>query len=444
MAILDKVVPASFKGYPFWVRSENVPSLGRRVVLHDFVNSGERYAEDLGSIPSEFEVDGFIFGENWYQNSRGFEAVLNEEGPGELFLPSVGRVEVYAMQYSRSVAQTGLGEVTYSLRFTRGRTLAGPSLAEIDEQTVYDRGFTAREALADRFSAYSMAPQTAANANVFSFDGLAGVAEAVNGLVDSIPVSQIVAVTTAAQNVYRNVNALIRDPGAFALSILGETGVWTALAEGLWVGNAGVQLAPAFSRLIGLTAFGAGLILQLSDIARASRSSSPTIGQSYTVPLWPATTYERDQRNLNRLAVVRANRTAALVSAYEVGAARTYATEDELIQARAQLENAHEQIMRIDVSNPDVLQADPVVRQAVEDVRLAALAVMDGKRSSVYRVDSIGINRPTPSLLTSYSLYAEQFRTASDMVQAAEGVRGLNPALPSNGLSGTVSVFTRG
>lgn len=442
MPILDKIVPASFKGYPFWVRSENIPAVGRRIVIHDFVNSGERYAEDLGSIPLEFEVEAFIFGENWYQNARGFESVLNEEGPGELFLPTIGRFEVYSIAAPRSTTQPSIGEVTYKLRFTRGRTLAGPSLAEIDEQTVYDRGFTARDALSERFSAYSVAPQTAANNSVFSFDGISGVTDAVTALADAIPVDQMIEVTSAATNVYRNINTLVRNPSAFALSILSETGVWGAIAQGLWVGNAGVQLSSAFSKLMRLVQFGSGLSLQLSDIGRSTRPSGS--GQAYTVPLWPATTYERDQRNMNRLTVVRANRTAALVSAYEVSAARTYQTESELINARTQIEDAHEQIMRVDAANEGAIQADPAVRTAVEDVRLAALSVMDSKRSSVYRVDTIGLNRPTASLLTGYALYAEQFRVPGDLVSSAEGVRDLNPALPSNALAGDVSVFTRG
>ncbi|MEM7674700.1 MAG: DNA circularization N-terminal domain-containing protein, partial [Myxococcota bacterium] len=125
--LTQQLSAASFKGVQFFVRSEEQTDNGRRIVLHEYPNSDTRFVEDLGLVPTKFSVDAFVFGENYQDAQRELESVLNEEGPGQLILPTFGGFEAYALPYTVSAGQTEVGEVKFKLSFALGRPRAGPA-----------------------------------------------------------------------------------------------------------------------------------------------------------------------------------------------------------------------------------------------------------------------------------------------------------------------------
>ena len=69
---------ASFRGFIFLCPEESVPSVGRKIVKHDYPNSGKRFAQDLGPLPSDFDVTAVITGDNFLQKAINFERILNK------------------------------------------------------------------------------------------------------------------------------------------------------------------------------------------------------------------------------------------------------------------------------------------------------------------------------------------------------------------------------
>jgi hypothetical protein len=209
--------------------------------------------------------------------------------------------------------------------------------------------------------------------------------------------------------------------------------LWQTVSVGL-SGGQGV------SALLDLTTFGSELSLSLSDIKNASILTT-TNTDSFDIPLWEETTAVRKQRNQNRLSIVNAGRIAALVCAYEQAADTTYSTDVEIEETRFNLETANQRLMRVDTSDKTLIQSQPDVRRAIEDVRLAALQVLDDKEQSVFSLSTIINKAPVGSFSEAYILYAEDLETSEDVTSRAIEVRALNPTQAADKLVGEVTVL---
>ncbi|SMG09407.1 DNA circularization protein [Paraburkholderia susongensis] len=89
----DELLPASFRGVPFEVEQDELAA-GRRNQLHEYVQRDEPYVEDLGRATRGIRVTGFLNGDDCYEQARALIAAFEEEGPGELVHPWLGRMMV--------------------------------------------------------------------------------------------------------------------------------------------------------------------------------------------------------------------------------------------------------------------------------------------------------------------------------------------------------------
>ena len=140
MSAIKKYPTASFRGVPFFFRSESAQN-GRKTVSHEFPNSSRRYVEDLGELPTVYTMSVFVHGD---KDSTGFaerdalKNALDEKGPGLLFHPVYGGISVIATEYSIYSDTSAIGIINFRLRFqvsnadffaipepTRGSTAAG-------------------------------------------------------------------------------------------------------------------------------------------------------------------------------------------------------------------------------------------------------------------------------------------------------------------------------
>src|SRR3989304_6773530 len=106
----QRLAQASWRGVVFSVRSEDLPSGGRKTALHEFPNSDERFVEDLGEIPQRFTVTAFVHGLDWLERGQALENALRTAGPGRLVLPTFGAWTVWALPYSKTASQTSVGD----------------------------------------------------------------------------------------------------------------------------------------------------------------------------------------------------------------------------------------------------------------------------------------------------------------------------------------------
>lgn len=91
---------ASFKGIPFEVETSET-EFGRRVAIHEYINKDLPYAEDMGRRYRKFTVSAFFLGSNHLRDAREFQGILEDEGAGELILPSRQVETVYCIESVR-------------------------------------------------------------------------------------------------------------------------------------------------------------------------------------------------------------------------------------------------------------------------------------------------------------------------------------------------------
>lgn len=88
----DRLTDASFRGVTFKVEVGG-KSGGRRVAPHEFPKKDKGYAEDMGKRLKRFRVTGYVIGDNYDQDRDALEKALDQEGAGQLKLPTSSAVQ---------------------------------------------------------------------------------------------------------------------------------------------------------------------------------------------------------------------------------------------------------------------------------------------------------------------------------------------------------------
>lgn len=434
----SQLLPASFKGVSFSVRSESTSEAGRKLVLHEYVNSSERFVEDQGQIPPKFSIRAFVHGVDFLARAGRLEQALNEEGPGQLSMPVFGVIEAYAGAYSKDASQQSVGEISYTIPFFAGRPAPGPSISRVGIEDVYQAGDEARAAIESIFSELYPAPETSAN-SVASIGDLNNIVDNIQNTIETIlPVEDLEKVFRTVDTITLNSAKLVRDASALgSLSFAGTPdvpGIWQQISLGLSRVSA---LGNGIGQLALLTNLGGGLSLSINDVNR-SVSVDPN---SPEIPLWPATTKQRIDRNTARTTMAQSNRIASLVGLYEVAAGRSYTTDDEVNTTRNILEDLHERIMRIETVDYDLIQSNPTVRSTIEDVRLSSLDVMGQKEQESFEIILDDVGAPTSALVRSYTLYAEEFTNIDELTLRTTEIANLNTEQSSSSLTNQFKIF---
>lgn len=444
-----KLVQASFRGVTFGIRAEILTPAGRRIVVHEYPGSNQRFVEDLGEMPPSFRLTAFVSGPNWQTRAYQLEQALRQSGPGRLVMPSFGALDVYALPYRKEMTQDAVGEVRFDLEFAAGRASPGPSKSDLSVEDVYSRGDTARSKLQDALKQAWRGARTVGTAVAAAHDIQRSVEGIVTGVRRAAKAKSLPELLGIAGGMIRNAGSLARNgntlAGVFGAGTIDNPGLWQSVSMSLSNGAAIEQMA-------GLTSFGATLSISLVDMASGIETTftgevSPTSSFLTTgsntdaVPVWPDNTQDRRNRNANRQAMVQATRLNALVVAYEQAADATYQSQDDVQLVRSQLEARHERMMRVDVADESLIQSDEAVRQAVEDVRLAALEVLGRKEQSAYFLTTNDHPVASSSLLMAYALYAESLTSVDSLAGRADVLRALNPAMPASRLSGAVTIL---
>ncbi|SPB16531.1 multidrug DMT transporter [Caballeronia novacaledonica] len=127
MAWKDKLQPATFRGVPFEVESDD-GSFGRRTQVHEYPQRDMPYAEDLGRATREINVTAFLIGDDYLDARDKLLEALETAGPGTLVHPWYGELKVSLKdpaRVSHSIANGGM--CTVQLSFVEAGELAFPS-----------------------------------------------------------------------------------------------------------------------------------------------------------------------------------------------------------------------------------------------------------------------------------------------------------------------------
>jgi len=430
---LERLVQASWRGVVFSVRSEELPSGGRKTALHEFPNSSERFVEDLGEIPPRFTVTAFVHGLDWLERAQALENALRETGPGRLVMPTFGAWTAWALPYSKSASQTSVGEIQFSLEFATSRAIAGIIESQPAPEMVFAAGDDSRAAIGGAFGKIFNAPSDSLGFGAMLSDVTSVANETFSAVSTILNADSLGEMTGAIRSLLGNAGGLLNDPINLALEFFGidedAPGLWQIISEGL-------DTLSSVSALLDFAKnFGNNFALIQADL-----DSGAKVSPGATTSLWAETTTDRIDRNDAREAIVDSNQLAALVVAYEQAASADYQTVSEVQGIREQLEDAYSEKMQIDAQeSPISISANPEVREAMATLRIRALAVLDQKAQSAWLTSQILIGGGLTAPTLTYLLYAESI--TNDLDARTYQVRQLNQQTNCMAMSGQLTVL---
>ncbi len=428
----QRLAQASFGGVVFGVRSEDMPTGGRKTALHDFPNSDERYVEDLGEIPPRFTVTAFVHGLDWLERAQALENVLRTPGPKRLVMPTFGAWTVWALPYSKTASQTSVGEIEFSLEFATSRAVAGIIESAPAAEMVFAAGDNARGAIGGAFGDIFSAPGDSLGFGAMLSDVTSAANSAFSSVSTLLNAESLGEATSAIRGLLGNAGGLLSEPIELALGFFGidedAPGLWQIISEGL-------DTIDAVSALLNFAnSFGNNLALIQSDL-----DSGATVSPVSDISLWAATTEDRIDRNDGRTAIVESNRLAALVAAYEQASNADYQTIDQVQSVRNNLEDTFAEMMRVDAQDVGSVPANRVVREAMDDLRIRALSVLDQKAQSAWLTAQIIRTGALTAPSLTYLLYAESI--TNDIDDRTWQVRQLNQQVSAVAMTGALTVL---
>lgn len=431
MPIAGELLDASFKGFSFLVPRERETG-GRKFALHEYPGNDQRFVEDLGKRLPTFNVLAVIHGLSVVQQRQRFTAILASAGAGTLVHPYLGRLEVLVTNYELSTSDAALGEVVYNVEFTQtveARSLLGSTTGFNGVVFAAENARSALDsAVGGRYSPMRIA-DSISKVGARVREGIAvvqgQVSTVINPVTDALnTVTREIAVTRA------DVFSVVRTPQQLTTAMRGVFGSFLALGE-----------TPADLRAewANLTNFGAvSRFLPNGQRARTLGSVRSPIDR---------TTQKRVIEDNNLRILDQYIRIEALIDSFEAEADAEFATDDELSFVRERLTDDFNRIIQnqddvVATSNlgdevltdasvilpsqavseaqafSDSLGFDPDLRSALEELRVAAFAVLNEDVKDPSRVREFNLGLMDLQLAT-HALYGDQ-----DLV---ETLAALNP-----------------
>lgn len=118
--VLAGMLPASFRGVPFFVSSRKQEGPTRKTVVHEFPFKNGRFIEDLGLSTRIFTIEAMIANNNnlYFSEKLALDTALATEGPGIYIDPWGGVFQVSLQDKSEvSESDTELNIARYTLVF---------------------------------------------------------------------------------------------------------------------------------------------------------------------------------------------------------------------------------------------------------------------------------------------------------------------------------------
>lgn len=374
--------PASFRGVPFWVMSDDEGG-GRRLVIHEFPMRDDPFNEDLGSKARTYDVTAYLASEFTTSEAGALTAAMDRRGAGTLVLPTHGPLQVKAHEFKRSRERDRLGYIAYTLSFV----VEGAATALFSAASLANLIFAAADGIGAAVGiAYGAALDRI---------GVAGTptqpapdyirAAALDGLVG----------TAAALDVIRTDNPV--DPGAS----LAQGEVLAALIETDALGLAADPAPLAAAAVEAARALGDGLDPELAATAFLA------LADAVAPAVLPATASVNRRRALDAgNAGARLLRIAALTAYAEALARRTFSSRREGVTARADLAEYLGAEIEACFGGDDLDLAE-----ALEALRNAVVAYLSTVITTLAPIRVFDTPIRLPALVLAYRLYGDPART---------------------------------
>ncbi|HSH72339.1 MAG TPA: DNA circularization N-terminal domain-containing protein [Methylophilaceae bacterium] len=126
MSWKEKLQPASFRGVPFVVESDD-SKVGRRVQVFEYPQKDVPNTEDMGRKARERNLTAFVIGPEYMAARDNLLEAIEKAGPGELVHPWFGRMIVTVTDVSVSHSNAEGGMCRFQLAFVETGELAFPA-----------------------------------------------------------------------------------------------------------------------------------------------------------------------------------------------------------------------------------------------------------------------------------------------------------------------------
>ena len=384
MAIGSDRLPASFRGVSFLVTSES-ESGGKKHDTHEYPNADFRFTEELGMLSPTFTLQGIVHGENANSRRSALINALSRRGVGTLVHPARGTVQVQCISYVASSENENNGQHAFSMTFQASRQNATLSPGLLSASSISVRVFSAIGLMQTAFSSAYQTP-----------DGTLNITSAQNKLTSiSSDLSTAFSVPNLVQSqasMFRSALRVFND-GITQNSLSGSRTASSlnalfATTENIFT-NAGDGLSP----WLGLTTFG-------DDDQEIDR-----------------TTFNRTQREENRLILNDYVRIYSFAGALEAASFRDYSTDTEIIEAKQVLTQAFDDVF---LTPDSVIGRDEDIKSPISDIYADTLRILDEKIINTPRVVSVNV-ASSSAALTSYLYYAS--------IDREDTIAGLNPSV---------------
>lgn len=388
--ILDKLQPASFRDFRFLVPRSQLRD-GRKTVTHEFVNSNNRFVEDLGQFPNKFTVTAIIHGSDAIQQRDNFRAILNKSGSGILIHPSYGRQEVTVEgQYTVTDADTELGQFRFEITFAIDAGAAFPRLGQPTTSTVAASEQTARTSILQRVKDQWNVPLTTisnSDAATKLASYASNIANDFSGIVADA--SEIIRITNSVQN---NASALVRS-GSGVSGAVGDILLSLDLIP--------TETLSTLNAIKGFLNFG-------STDQPINNSSGLSVDQS--------------NRILNQNIFNSAIQSTGLVKAYTTSTLVDFQIVSRLDANRSQLATSSRSIIngirsagvQFDAASAQGVQVntsrDREAVNAILDTRSLGEKIMSQNEENLYRLSTVKVP-VTSARLLSYALFEDDSET---------------------------------
>lgn len=412
MTFREEFQPASFRGVPFHVSAADT-SIGRRMVVHEFPLADTPQAEDLGRRPSEFQVDGFLIGDDYLGQMKRLIGALTFPGPGTLVHPSMGTMQVVLPQQSRLREQfiDRRGMVTFSLLFMDVGDAVQQPFASIDtQQAVEDAADAGYDTFVDDFvSQFSTvgAPDWSVASLTSEIDRISDkIAEVRDSM--GLNTSALSAITKSAAMFKFNLVTLINKPADLANALIGQVRSLTDLFD--------------FNPPRGLSAFAASHYTKGPLGAMLGLSTYGLTGTPTARPAVPLNgTAERAQQAANQEAVFALVRRTAMTEAARAVVFQPFPSYDEAAAVRDTVYNALE---------VEILTAPDPVYRALANLRVTVVADIGARGLDLTRLASMTLLESVPAIVLSHRLYG----TTAYATELVERNSVLNPLVIPGGV----------
>lgn len=400
MSVIDDLEAASFRGVPFLVPREREIT-GKKIVVHDYPGSNERFVEELGTLPPTFQLNIIVHGSDAINQRKRLITELHRPGLGTLVHPVYGSVQVQAGEVTVTSSDTAVGKFDFSITFYRSE--ASISLAPVENSTsaVAAQAEVTRETALDGvLEAYD--PPTFTDNITDAAEKLQDIYETVSNGVDSI-VQDIGDAQARAEEFVRS-----NSDRVFA-TVLEANGLVDNLRSFFGLELSAVNTpSDGYDTWNNLTVFGDG-----------------------DEPISETTTHRATQSN-NRDLLNNITQTTAFINLSEAAAFTVYQNEDDLLSAIDTLQAVY--VKLTEQAPDDSLSMQSDVRANLSELRNRTREVLEAQLPNVWRVKEI------PPLETSMALLTYRYYGSLDNL---ETIKDLNPGVDHSYSNEAVKVIER-